>query len=311
MSPTGTLALRLAPSTYQVVFVDERGSAELAHPDTATFFVPRFSPDGRRVAAEADFRRSAALWLLDADTRTLAKLSEGQRPSGIGVEWSRDGQRVLMAGGIGDRFSWVPIDSRSPPTPLTRLTRGGIGAPISLALSPDEQTLAVGLAFAPATGFNIRVQAVTDTTPVPFIETEANEVSPRFSPDGKWIAYASDESGRSEVYARPFPGPGARILISSDGGTEPVWSSNGRRLFYRNGRAMMAADLDAALAVSKRELLFSGDYLRSLVTPALYDVSPDGRRFVMARPVSGASAQIVVWTGWLGELKTRLDAQKQ
>jgi serine/threonine protein kinase/WD40 repeat protein len=310
MSPTGTLALRLEPSAYQVVFVDKRGSAELAHPDTVRFLVPKFSPDGRRVAAVADFRRSPSLWLFDPGTRTLAKLNAGRRPSDIGVEWSQDGRRVLMAAGRGEQFAWVPIDSRTPPVPLTHLTQGGIGAPASLSMSPDGQTLAIGMSFAPSTGFNIRVQPVTDSIPVPFIETEANEVSPRFSPNGRWIAYASDESGRFEVYATPFPGPGARVLISDNGGMEPVWSSDGRRLYYRNGRAMMAADVDASLAVSKREQLFSGDFLGSSVYAAQYDISPDGSRFVMARPVSGAGSQIVVWTGWLGELKARLNAQE-
>ena len=95
-----------------------------------------------------------------------------------------------------------------------------------------------------------------------------------------------------------------------------MWSQDGVRLFYRSGRAMIAADLsrggrDGALSVTKREQLFSGDYLGgSSIMTAMYDVAPDGRHFVMARPVSGADARIVVWTGWLGELKVRFDAQK-
>ena len=316
MSPTGTLALRLAPLAYEPVLVNERGAAELLHPDTATYFIPRYAPNGRFIAFSADFRRSDALWLHDVATHTLSKVNDGKSSWPGATNWAADGRRVLTAtSSRAPDLAWIAVDAAGAPIPLARAKPGPAGVPVTVAVSPDERTIAIATAFR-AGGYNIMVQAVSDTVPAPFIAGDANEVTPRFSPDGKWMVYASDESGRYEIYAKPFPGPGARVQVSDNGGAEPMWSQDGVRLFYRSGRAMIAADLsrgvrDGALSVTKREQLFSGDYLGgSSILTAMYDVAPDGRHFVMARPVSGADARIVVWAGWLGELKARFDAQK-
>jgi eukaryotic-like serine/threonine-protein kinase len=317
MSPTGTLALRLAPLAYEPVLVNERGAAELLHPDTATYVIPRYAPNGRFIAFSADFRRSDAVWLHDVTTHTLSKVNDGKRSWPGAINWTADGRRLLTApSSRAPDLAWITVDATGAPMPLARIQQGGQGGvPMTVAVSPDERTIAIATAFR-AGGYNIMVQAVSDSVPAPFVAGDANEVTPRFSPDGKWMVYASDESGRYEIYAKPFPGPGARVQVSDNGGAEPMWSQDGAHLFYRSGRAMIAADLsrsgrDGALSVTRREQLFSGDYLGgSSIFAAMYDVAPDGRHFVMARPVSGAEARIVVWTGWLGELKARFDAQK-
>jgi eukaryotic-like serine/threonine-protein kinase len=117
-----------------------------------------------------------------------------------------------------------------------------------------------------------------------------------FSPDGKWLAYSSDESGRPEVYAMAYPGPGSKITISTDGGTDPVWRRDGRELFYRNGDRMMAVEIVSRqpLAVSKPTVLWEGHYLAGVgsscgmsgPTSANYDVSADGQRFLMIEDTS-------------------------
>ena len=106
-----------------------------------------------------------------------------------------------------------------------------------------------------------------------------------FSRDGRWIAYDSDESGRSEVYVRPFPGPGGKILVSTDGGAQPVFSADGRELFYRNGDKMIAVPITVVPAFhpSKPEVLFERPYLILPFYPRSYDVSADGRRFLMIK----------------------------
>ncbi len=105
------------------------------------------------------------------------------------------------------------------------------------------------------------------------------------SPDGRWLAYVSDETGHEEIYARPFPGPGRKIAISSDGGREPVWSPNSDELFYRHGRAMMRVSVDASSenVFGQPEILFEGDFMhthRPDMGPN-YDVGPGARRFLM------------------------------
>ena len=129
-----------------------------------------------------------------------------------------------------------------------------------------------------------------------------------FSPDGRWLAYASDESGRTEIYVQPYPGPGAKWQISTDGGTEPQWNRNGRELFYRSGNRMMAVDVGTTpnLTVSKPKQIFEGEYEPTLVSAANYDVSPDGQRFLMlkaARVQDEAPTQINVVLNWFQELK--------
>ena len=104
--------------------------------------------------------------------------------------------------------------------------------------------------------------------PQPFLRTPFNEEAPRFSPDGHWLAYISDESGRYEIYVQPYPGPGGKWQISTEGGTEPVWNRNGRELFYRSGDKMMAVDIatQPSFAAGKPRMLFEGPYVPTPAT---------------------------------------------
>ncbi|MBI4480546.1 MAG: PD40 domain-containing protein, partial [Acidobacteria bacterium] len=146
--------------------------------------------------------------------------------------------------------------------------------------------------------------------------------------DGKWLAYSSDESGQREIYVQPYPGPGGKWQISSDGGQEPVWNPKGGELFYRSGSKMMAVDVQVGQAsrpapsedrsgdlslpgfsAGKPHMLFEGPYLPPPATSNYYDVSPDGQRFLMLKPVdspASASTQINVVLNWFEELKRRV-----
>ena len=120
----------------------------------------------------------------------------------------------------------------------------------------------------------------------PFLHTPFNETAPSFSPDGHWLAYASDDSGRYQIYVQPYPGPGRRWQISRDGGAEPKWNRNGQELFYRNGDKMMAVNVSIQPQFSPGNpvILFQGSYLPSPLTFPNYDVSADGQRFLMIQP---------------------------
>jgi Tol biopolymer transport system component len=161
---------------------------------------------------------------------------------------------------------------------------------------------------SPTTGIDIWVLRLGDRKAQPFLQTPFNEGAPRFSPDGRWLAYTSDESGRYEVYVQPYPGPGGKWLISTEGGTEPVWNRNGRELFYRAGDKMMAVDIatQPGFSAGNPRMLFDGPYALSPAAPPNYDVSPDGQRFLMLKPVEQAGAaptQINVVLNWTEELK--------
>jgi serine/threonine-protein kinase len=148
-----------------------------------------------------------------------------------------------------------------------------------------------------------------------FVEGPLYETAPQFSPDGHWIAYSSNESGRSEIYVRPYPGPGGKWQISTEGGTEPVWNPKGRELFYRDGQKMMAVEYEGqqAFSASKPKMLFQGPYIPTPRSFPDYDVSPDGQRFLMLRAPdqSQGPAQINVVLNWFEELKQKVPAGKK
>jgi len=163
----------------------------------------------------------------------------------------------------------------------------------------------------PTTAWDVSVLQLSDRKVVPFVGTPANEGGPHFSPDGHWIAYASDESGPWEVYVQPFPGPGGKWQISSGGGTEPMWNPTGRELFYRSGDKMMAVDIatQSGFSAGSPHALFEGPYLLSRSPIAGYDVSADGQRFLMLKPVeqpSQSTTQINVVLNWFEELKQKV-----
>jgi Tol biopolymer transport system component len=132
--------------------------------------------------------------------------------------------------------------------------------------------------------------------PSPVIATEFNERAATFSPDGGWLAYVSDEQGRDEVYVQRYPGPGGREVVSKDGGTEPVWSPDGRELFYRFKNQVIAVDLRSE--PFRVRIVFEGPYVFAETGRANYDVSPDGRSFVLVRSVERSATHLHLIDNW-------------
>ena len=144
----------------------------------------------------------------------------------------------------------------------------------------------------------------------PFVQTRVGEGAPVFSPDGRWVAYVSNETGRSEIYVRPFAGSGGPQQISTDGGREPAWPRTGHELFFRNGDEMMGVDVTTTptLKAGAPRRLFESATVPSDAFYANYDVTADGQRFLMIKPVepSKARAQIIdVVLNWPEELRRR------
>ena len=204
---------------------------------------------------------------------------------------------------------------RGPLTAFWQLAEGGGGlerltksdyqtSPASF--SPDGQLLAF-IEDHPEAGRAIRVLNLADDEAETFLQTGHEETAPKFSPDGKWLVYTSDESGRREIYVRPYPGPGGKWQISNDGGQEPVWNPQGGELFYRSGSKIMAVtvDTDSGFAAGTPQMLFEGPYLPTNASFPFYDVSPDGNRFLMLDPVlsQGGATQIHVVLNWFEELR--------
>ena len=188
--------------------------------------------------------------------------------------------------------------------------------------SPDGQVIAFR-DNDPTTGFDSWVLPLSgERKPRVFLRTPFTDTGPKFSPDGRWLAYASDESGRLEIYVQPFPGPGAKTQISTDGGREPLWARNGE-LFYRNGNRVMAVETKTQpvaqsapssgqprFSAGAPQLLFEGPYDWGGPGTANYTVAPDGQRLVMVKAAGqeAAAAQINVVLNWFEELKRRVPA---
>ena len=185
-----------------------------------------------------------------------------------------------------------------------------------MSWSPDGQLLAF-MEVNPATQRDIWVLRMGNHKAEPFLKTKFDESVPRFSPDGNWLAYISNESGRYEIYVQAYPGPGGKWQISTEGGTEPAWNRNGRELFYRNGDKMMAVDIvtQPSFAAGKPRMLFEGQYFANdwPLIGAAYDVSPDGQRFLMvkASEQAASASQINVVLNWFEELKLKVPIGKK
>jgi len=299
--PGGNLSVQ-----SMLVWVNRNGAEQPVAAPTRAYMFPRIAPDGRQVAVGIA-EQGTQNWLYDISRDTMTRLTfEGK--ANLNPVWTPDGKRVAFNS-----------DKEGPPNLFWQLADGSGGlerlttsqftqAPSSW--SPDGQLLAF-IEANPTTGLDIMVLRLGDRKVQPFLQTPFNETSPRFSPDGRWLAYISDESGRFEIYVQPYPGPGGKWQISTEGGTEPLWNPNGRELFYRSGDKIMAAEIitQPSFSAGKSKILFGGPYQPTPATLTNYDVSPDGQRFLMLKPTEQAEAaptQINVVLNWFEELKRRV-----
>ncbi len=305
----GTLVFVAAGQAGQghLVWVDRAAAVTPLPFPPQQYLHPRLSPDGRRVAVTIQEPQEGrqAIWVLDLDraTRTLLTV-EGE--INRWPVWTHEGTRIAFTstrgGSLYDLF-WKPVDGSGDAQRL--VTSENVKIPISWAA--PRQTLAYYEMFGYA---DIRVLP-PEGEPSALETIPFDERSPMFSPDGSWLAYVSNESGQDEVYARPYPGPGSRVLISTDGGVEPVWSRDGRELYYRQDEQMMVVSIEegAALAPGTPRVLFTAPYTFGVLyrgNPS-YDVSPDGR-FLMIRSEADdtMSPRLHVVLNWFEELKAKV-----
>jgi Tol biopolymer transport system component len=309
-SRAGTLAYIAAPEgSHQstLVWVDRAGNERSTGTPGREFSQPRLAPDDRRVVVTVTGATEDS-WLYDFGRETLDRVTvEG---GGFPV-WTPDGRRITFASRKGGPYDiyWKPLDGSRPDEPL--LSDEGTKYPFSW--TPDGRTLAV-VRVNPKTFQDIWLVTLGNTVKEsPFLITQFREGAPTFSPDGRWLTYVSDESGRAEVYVRPVPGPGEKWTISSDGGSEPVWSRNGRQIFYRRGDAMYVVDVQTSptFSAGKARKLFEKHFAPSSAFWPNYDVSADGERLLMVKDLSrpAGPSRINVVLNWYEELKQKTPAK--
>jgi len=285
-----------------LVWVDHGGSEEPAAPLRFPFQAPRLSPDGRRIAYTTQ-ARDWQIYVYDLETGTNSRLThEGMSSRAI---WTPDGLKLIFLWFVGPGINLFS-QSYDGSSSMERLTTGDLEQYPS-SWTPDGRTLALieGRLYQQ---YDI-VLLQTDTGRVrPFLNSPFEEGFPEFSPDGRWIAYTSDESGREEVYAQPFPGPGGKHQISSQGGTQPLWARDGKQLFFRRGDQVWAANVrtENGFSTGKPRLLFEKPGYAPGHPTRSYDLSLDGRRFLMVRQEQRTPAPVIEITlvqNWFEELK--------
>jgi Tol biopolymer transport system component len=287
-----------------LVWVSRTGVEQALPAPPHAYTVPRISPDGRRIAV--DIREASSdIWLYDIGRESLSRLTIDA--SATNPLWTPDGQRVVFQSVKAGRQgrAWQQVDGSGG---AEKLASGEERFPSSF--SPDGKLLAY-YEVSLNTQRDVWVLNLGDPqrTSTPVLQTPVNEAPGKFSPDGHWMAYASGESGRSEVYIRAYPGPGSKWQISTEGGGEPTWNRNGRELFYRDQGKMMAVDITTqpAFAAGKPHMLFAGQYVAGTVV-GNYDVTPDGQRFLMLKEGQEIAppTQINVVLNWFEELKQKV-----
>src|SRR5262249_41342559 len=308
-SDNGILAYRAGPGsgvpTSELAWFDRQGKRIGTAVGRGFYVRPRLSPEGQRIVVEKlDLQESFRdLWLVDVARSTVSRLTFGPSSQSNAV-WSPDGTRVVF---VSDRDNAYGLyEKLSSGAGDERLLRRS-GSPMAPTdWSADGRFIAYTEVDAKTKEDLWVLPVFGDRKPMPLLRTPFIEGQGRFSPDGKWIAYASDESGRREIYVQSFPPSGAKWQISTDGGSFPEWRGDGRELFYFGpDQKLMSVEIGtgSTLSAGKPQALFGARYFRIPISP--YTVSSDGRKFLIVSPTEDESnsAPLTVVLNWTAELK--------
>jgi serine/threonine-protein kinase len=312
VSSTGMLAYLsggVGAPTYPVVWVDRGGGTSLLWPEDGAYAHPRLSPDGTKLALSVLRGGNWDIWIFDLEREVATRLTFGEGYDGDQV-WSPDGSELLFT---SDRGGVVTV---------YRKRADGSGEAEPLLEEPIDQLYASS--WSPD-GRYVVGQRLGNLFDIWFVDLESGEVqdylatdfveaAPVFSPDGRWIAYQSSESGRSEVYVRSFPVGSGKWQISDGGGADPRWSGEGRELYFRTDDGLMVASVQTSktsLQAGKPRSLIAGDYRGGLqglgvqgFTFSDYDATPDGSRFVLfPREGDGRRGHVTLVTRWFEDLQ--------
>ena len=286
-----------SPSAYPISWMDSSGKTTPLLAKPSAYGAPRFSPDGKRLAFTAMSSKGPDVWVYDWERDVPTQLTFNG-PGNLEIVWTPDGKHIVFgsnAAGLSALF-WMRSDGSGEPQKLLELKNTGVGLRPQ-SFTPDGSRLAYSDNATTVTGVELWTLPLDLSDPdhpkpgkpEPFLTTAPRQVDPAFSPDGKWMAYSSNESGVDDVFVRPFPGPGGKWRVSTGGGKFPTWSRTAHELFYfslADGRIMVTdytVQADSFSATKPRVWSERPVLLPNFVR--VLDLHPDGKRFaVFPRP---------------------------
>ena len=291
---------------YTIVQADRKGTIRRLTKFWRGFEDMNLSPDGRRVAFTLE-EETADIWVYDIGRDTLTRLTF--EPPNRDPVWSSDGQRIFyysLKNGKHGLYS-RPADGGGSEVELFSTSKF-----VDPGSASHDGKLFLFAVTNPNTGEDLWVLPLEgDRKPRPFLQDPFSQNYPRFSPDDRWVAYVSNETGRQEVFLQAFPSGGAKLQISTEGGVQPIWSRSGRELFYRQGAKIMSVSLtmNPTPSASKPVPFFS---LASRASLRSYDITPDAQHFILIQPSErlAAPTELHLVVGWFEELKRRVPAGK-
>jgi eukaryotic-like serine/threonine-protein kinase len=297
LSSTGTLVyVGTAALQSQLVWVNREGAERPLTKASRQYANPRVSPDGRRVLTQT---LAGELWVHDVQRETLSRLATPIPLVGFPL-WMPNGREILFKSSEGIHRLEVDGGRHSH-------VAGSIPNDYPSAISADGKTVAVTRLSGTTSGDIYFLSLTGAHEPRAWLVTPAYDGGASWSPDGAWLVYSSTESGSNEVYLQPYPGPGVRRQVSIDGGSHPIWSRDGRELFYRQNSRMFAVSVTRAaddLTLSQPRLLFDRLYgFGQGISIPNYDASADAREFAFVKDAGATHLNVIL--NWSTELTAR------
>ena len=305
VSQGGAMVTSAGNTRGRLAWFDRMGHAEMITPTPGEYISARLSPDARRIAVLIRENQQSDIWIYDIGPGTLSRLTTVNTVSS--VEWSPDGSRVLYTA-AGENGNEVLLQVASGGVPAQHLVEEPF-AMVAATMAPNGKSLLVSV--SPHNFWQLsRVALDSGAAVSTFLAPEANAHAPQFSPDGKWVALVTDESGQDEVYVRSYPDPSSKMQISAGGGSQPMWSRDGHRLYYVAGATLLAARISTApvLTLLGRDTLVAtlntSAYASAYFT-AGYQVAGNGAR-ILAIQADRNDYQLVVSPNWITDLRRRI-----
>jgi Tol biopolymer transport system component len=324
-SETGNLVYIPGGGGFQnvsIYWMDREGKFTPLRETPGDYYNPEFSPDGKRLALDIFDGKRRDIWVYEWERDTLTRLTFAGEANAFPV-WTRDGQRIVYSSqekGIAYNLWWIRADGGGDAQRLTESKSPQYAS----SWRPDGKVLAFAQ-LNPSTSGDIMTLPIEGDEksgwkpgePKPFVNSAFTEAWPAFSPDGRWLAYGSNESGSFEVYVRPFPGPGGKWQVSTGGGFFPKWSRNGKELFYTKDRKIMVVTYTASgdsFRADKPQLWSPGQFTDRGLGIYNFDLHPDGKHFAVLKAPGTEQAAVVNKVSFIfnffGELRRKLPPGK-